>query len=295
VLKKNSTGEGIVEIRTISVLGLGIMGHGIAQVAAQSGFQVSAYDIDENAIEKGLGNIRSSLDRQIKKGKISESEAKEILIRINTSMSLSNAVESADVIIEAIPEILELKKEILRKIDGALKPESIIATNTSQFSITELASVTNRPDRFIGMHWFNPPQVMRLIELIRGLETSDNTVNTILALCRRFGKETIVCLKDTPGFVTTRILNAFLAEAYRVVEEGIATPEDVDKAAKLAFNHPMGPLELADFSGLDTALRTAMALEAVYGDRFKPTHTMRNLVQAGHLGRKTGRGWHHYV
>ena len=283
-----------MEIKTISVLGLGIMGHGIAQVAAQSGFRVSAYDINEEAIEKGLGDIRSSLDRQIKKGKISESEAKEILSRINTSISLINAVESAEVIIEAIPEVLELKKETFRKIDGALKPEAIIASNTSQFSITELASVTNRADRVIGMHWFNPPQVMRLVELVCGLESSKSTVETILALCRQFGKETIVCLKDTPGFVTTRILNAFLAEAYRVVEEGIATAEDVDKAAKLAFNHPMGPLELADFSGLDTALRTAMALEAVYGDRYKPTHTMRNLVSAGHLGRKTKRGWHTY-
>jgi 3-hydroxybutyryl-CoA dehydrogenase len=270
------------------------MGHGIAQVAAQSGFRVSAYDINEEAIEKGVGDIRSSLDRQIKKGKISESEAKEILSRINTSMSLINAVESAEVIIEAIPEVLELKKETFRKIDGALKPEAIIASNTSQFSITELASVTNRADRVIGMHWFNPPQVMRLVELVCGLESSKSTVETILALCRQFGKETIVCLKDTPGFVTTRILNAFLAEAYRVVEEGIATAEDVDKAAKLAFNHPMGPLELADFSGLDTALHTAMALEAVYGERYRPTHTMRNLVSAGHLGRKTKRGWYIY-
>ena len=283
-----------MEIRTISVLGLGILGHGIAQVAAQSGFQVTAYDIDEKAIEKGVGDIRSSLDRQIKKGKVSESEAKEILSRISTSIDLIKTVESAEVIIEAIPEVLELKKETFRKINGSLKSEAIIASNTSQFSITELASVTTRADQFIGMHWFNPPQVMRLVELVRGLETSDSTVETILALCRQFGKETIVCLKDTPGFVTTRILNAFLAEAYRVVEEGIATAEDVDKAAKLAFNHPMGPLELADFSGLDTALRTAMALEAVYGERYRPTHTMRNLVSAGHLGRKTKRGWHTY-
>ncbi|NWG04445.1 MAG: 3-hydroxyacyl-CoA dehydrogenase family protein [Syntrophaceae bacterium] len=282
-------------MRTISVLGLGIMGHGIAQVAAQSGFLVSVYDINEEAIQKGLDSIRSGLDRQIKKGKISESEAKTIMSKIVPSIHLIETVKLADVVIEAIPEILEMKKETFRKIDEALKSESIIATNTSQFSITELASSTTRADRFIGMHWFNPPQIMRLVELVRGLETSDSTVETILRLCRQFGKETIVCLKDTPGFLTTRILNAFLAEAYRVVEEGIATAEDVDKAAKLAFNHPMGPLELADFSGLDTALRTAMALEAVYGDRYKPTHTMRNLVQAGHLGRKTGRGWHHYA
>jgi 3-hydroxybutyryl-CoA dehydrogenase len=283
-----------VDIKTISVLGLGIMGHGIAQVAAQSGFRVLAYDIDEEAIQKGLGNIKSGLDRQIRKGKISESEAKAIMSRIAPSMDLIETVKSAEVIIEAIPEVLELKKETFRKIDGAVKSESIIATNTSQFSITELASATTRPDRVIGMHWFNPPQVMRLVELVRGLETSNSTVETILALYRQFGKETIVCLKDTPGFITTRILNAFLAEAYRIVEEGIATAEDVDKAAKLAFNHPMGPLELADFSGLDTALRTAMALEAVYSERYRPTHTMRNLISAGHLGRKTKRGWHTY-
>jgi len=283
-----------MEIKRIAVLGLGIMGHGIAQVAAQSGLQVSAYDINEKAIENGMDAIKSSLARLVKKEKLSQAEAGDATSRISTYSDLIRGVENAEVIIEAIPEVLELKKETFKKIASSLKPDAIIATNTSQFSITDLASASERPDRVIGMHWFNPPQIMRLIELVRGLETTDHTLEVIQDLCASFGKETIICKKDVPGFVTTRMLNAFLAEAYRVVEEGVATPEDVDKAAKLAFNHPMGPLELADFSGLDTAYRTAKALEAAYGERYRPTHTMHNLVLAGHLGRKTKRGWHRY-
>jgi len=283
-----------MEIKRIAVLGLGIMGHGIAQVAAQSGLRVSAYDINEKAIENGMEAIKSSLDRLVKKEKLNQSEAENATSRISTSSDLIHCVRNVDVIIEATPEVLDLKKETFKRIAASLKPDTIIATNTSQFSITDLASASGRPDRVIGMHWFNPPQIMRLIELVRGLETTDNTLEVIRNLCTSFGKETIICHKDVPGFVTTRMLNAFLAEAYRVVEEGVATPEDVDKAAKLAFNHPMGPLELADFSGLDTAYRTAKALEAAYGERYRPTHTMRNLVRAGHLGRKTRRGWHPY-
>jgi len=283
-----------MEIKNIAVLGLGIMGHGIAQVASQSGFEVSAFDISEEAISKGMNAIGKSLSRMVKKGKLSGDEAERVTSRIIPSANLLSTIGNADIMIEAIPEVLELKKQTFQDIAPHLKPEAIIATNTSQFSITDLASVSGRPGLVIGMHWFNPPQVMRLIELVRGLETTDHTLQIIQELCASFGKETIVCKKDVPGFVTTRMVNVLLAEAYRLVEEGVATPEDVDKAAKLAFNHPMGPLELADFSGLDTALRTATALEVVYGDRYRPTHTMRNLVRAGHLGRKTGRGWHHY-
>jgi 3-hydroxybutyryl-CoA dehydrogenase len=283
-----------MEIKQIAVLGFGIMGHGIAQVAAQSGFQVSAFDISEEAIGKGMDAIGKSLSRMVKKVKLSGDEAEQVTSRIIHSTNLQPTVEDADVVIEAIPEVMELKKETFQEMAPSLKPDTIISTNTSQFSITDLASVTGRPGQVIGMHWFNPPQIMRLIELVRGLETTDQTLGVIQDLCAAFGKETIVCKKDVPGFVTTRMVNVLLAEAYRLVEEGVATPEDVDKAAKLAFNHPMGPLELADFSGLDTALRTATALEVVYGDRYRPTHTMRNLVRAGHLGRKTGQGWHRY-
>jgi len=283
-----------MDVERIAVLGLGITGHGIAQVAAQSGFAVSIFDINDEAIHKGMDAIDQSLGRMVKKGKMGSDEVDEVTSRIAHSTNLESAVEGADIVIEAIPEVLDLKKQTFQDMAPSLTPETIIATNTSQFSITDLGSASGRPDRVIGMHWFNPPQIIRLIELVRGLETTDRTLEVIQNLCASFGKETIVCQKDVPGFVTTRMVNVLLAEAYRVVEEGIATPEDVDKAAKLAFNHPMGPLELADFSGLDTALRTATALEAVYGDRYKPTHTMRNLVHAGHLGRKTGRGWHEY-
>jgi 3-hydroxybutyryl-CoA dehydrogenase len=283
-----------MEIRNVTVLGLGIMGHGIAQVAAQSGFNVFAYDINDEAINKGLAAIHKSLERMTSKGKIDEAEAKNTLARIHASADLGKVIESTDFIMEAIPEVIDLKKDLFRKITKSLRPEVIIASNTSQFSISDLASATDRPDRFIGMHWFNPPQVMRLVEIVRGLETSDATLAAAQDLCKRFGKKTVVCRKDMPGFITTRMINAFLAEAYRIVEDGVATPADVDEAVRLAFNYPMGPLELADFSGLDTALRTATSLAEAYGDHFRPTPTFKNLVRAGHLGRKTGKGWHRY-
>jgi len=185
-----------MEIKRIAVLGLGIMGHGIAQVAAQSGLQVSAYDINEKAIENGMDAIKSSLARLVKKEKLSQAEAGDATSRISTYSDLIRGVENAEVIIEAIPEVLELKKETFKKIASSLKPDAIIATNTSQFSITDLASASERPDRVIGMHWFNPPQIMRLIELVRGLETTDHTLEVIQDLCASFGKETIICKKD---------------------------------------------------------------------------------------------------
>lgn len=283
-----------MEIRNVTVLGLGIMGHGIAQVVAQSGFNVFAYDINEEAISNGLATIRKSLARMKEKGKIDEAAFDQTLSRIKTSTDLGQASKEADIVIEAAPELIDLKKNIFREICKSLSPNAIIATNTSQFSITDLASSTERPDKFIGMHWFNPPQVMRLVEIVRGLETSDATLATIQELCKQFGKKTVVCQKDMPGFITTRMINAFIAEAYRIVEEGVATPADVDEAMRIGFNHPMGPLELVDFSGLDTALRTTTNLAEAYGDHFRPTATMKNLVKAGHLGRKTGKGWHKY-
>lgn len=283
-----------MEIRNVTVLGLGIMGHGIAQVAAQSGFNVFAYGHRQRTIDKGLSSILKSLERMSAKGKIDDAEAKRTLSRIDFSTDLGKVVETTDIIIEAIPEVLDLKKDLFRKVIKSLRSEVIISSSTSQFSISDLASATDRPDRFIGTHWFNPPQVMRLVEIVRGLETSDATLGAVQDLCKHFGKKTVVCQKDMPGFITTRMINAFLAEAYRIVEEGVATPADIDEAVKLAFNYPMGPLELADFSGLDTALRTATSLAEMYGVHFRPTATFINLVRAGHLGRKTGRGWHRY-
>ena len=212
-----------MKIKNITVLGLGIMGHGIAQVSAQSGFSVSAYDINDDAINKGMQNISSSLERMKTKGKIDASEVDQILKKIKTTTDIKVAVKGADVVVEVIPEVLNLKKDTFQKIAQYLKPRTIIASNTSQFSITDLASSTDRPDRFIGMHWFNPPQLMRVIELVRGLRTSEDTLKTIGDLCDRLGKQTVVCLKDAPGFITTRLLNAFFCEAFRIAEEGIAT------------------------------------------------------------------------
>lgn len=282
-----------MEIQNVAVLGLGIMGNGIAQVAAQSGFSVFAYDISKDAINKGLNNISSSLERLKKKGKIDDNEMTEVLARVKTSTDLSSVVEAADLVIEVAPEVLDLKKDIYRNIAPLLKPDVIITSNTSQFSITELASATDRPDRFIGTHWFNPPPIMKLVEVVRGLETSDETLSIIEDICKRFGKDTVVCQKDTPGFITTRLSIALFSEACRIVEEGVANPSDVDKATRLAFNYPMGPFEVQDFSGLDTTLHVSAALGEMF-DHLRPSATFKNLVRSGRLGRKSGRGWHNY-
>ncbi len=195
--------------------------------------------------------------------------------------------------IEAIPEDLDLKKDTFRDLDRFCRPEAILSSNTSNFSITALAAATRRPEKVVGLHYFNPPAMMKLIEIVQGLETSDETLETVLEFARKSGKETVLC-KDSQGFITSRIINLWLTEAERILEEGIATKEDIDKACRLAFNHPMGPFELADFSGLDTKLYVADALNQSFGDRFRSSQTLRTMVAAGHLGRKSGKGWYKY-
>jgi len=196
-------------------------------------------------------------------------------------------------VIEAIPENLDLKKATFKDLDGFCRPQTILGSNTSNFSITAIGAVTQRPQKVIGLHYFNPPAMMKLIEVVRGVETSEETLQTALEFAKKSGKETVVC-KDSQGFITSRIINLWLTEAERILEEGIASKEDIDKACRLAFNHPMGPFELADFSGLDTKLYVADALNQSFGDRFRSTQTLRNLVAAGHLGRKRGKGWFEY-
>ncbi|MEW6201665.1 MAG: 3-hydroxyacyl-CoA dehydrogenase family protein [bacterium] len=283
-----------MEIKKVSVLGAGVMGHGIAQVAATTGFDVIFRDIEQKFLDRGVENIRKSLERFVKKEKLTEAQTEETLKRITTTTDLKEAAGNADVVIEAAPEILELKKEIFKELDEFCPPHTILATNTSQFSVTAIASATKRRDKVIGTHWFNPPVMMKLIEVVRGLDTSDETVEIILDMAKKFGKETVVCLKDTPGFITTRLISLWANEAQRILEEGIATMEDIDKACRLAFGHPMGPFETNDYTGLDTTLYVREALAKVYGERYAPRNMLRNLVNAGYLGRKTGRGFYIY-
>lgn len=276
-----------MDIKRVTVLGAGIMGRGIAQVAADAGFEVTLVDVSAEALEGARGRIARDLAR-----KLSADEVDAVLARLSLTTDLDEAAGTTDHVIEAVSEELALKRDLFARLDRLCAPHVILATNTSQFSITSIAAATERPDRVIGTHWFNPPPVMRLIEVIRGELTSDETLATTLELAERFGKETIVCNKDTQGFVTSRLIMLFLLEAARIYEEGIASADDIDKACKLAFNHAMGPLTTADFSGLDTLLKGSEAMTANYGERFRAPQTLRRLVAAGQLGRKTGTGFH---
>lgn len=262
------------------------MGSGIAQVVATAGLDVTIVEADAASAERGLERIGRGLEMAGDDG--------TIRARIDATTALEEAVTSADHVIETVVEDLALKEEVLRRADAVAAPSTILASNTSQFSISRLAAATTRPDRVIGSHWFNPPARMQLIEIVRGLETSDETLATTVELAHRYGKQTIVCRRDTPGFVTSRLIALFMVEAARIVEEGIATPEDVDLACKLAFGHAMGPLATADLSGLDVLERVADNLRGHYGDRFLVPQQVRDLVAAGHLGRKSGRGLHDY-
>jgi len=282
-----------MEIKTIAVIGSGIMGNGIAQMAASAGCQVYLQDISQTALTHALETIKKSLLRLSKKGKIDEMEVDVILKRICPTTDLPTAVKGVDYVIEAVVENLEIKAQVFEQIDQLAPEHAIIASNTSQFSITGLGAYTQRPAQVIGMHFFNPPVLMRLIEVVQGLETSDETLKISLELAELLGKEVVLC-KDSQGFITSRLINLWATEAERIFEEGIATKEDIDKACRLAFNHPMGPFELCDFSGLDTRVNVSESLEEVLGDRFKPTQLLRNHVRAGRLGRKTGRGFYDY-
>lgn len=283
---------GMNEVNTIGVLGLGIMGSGIAQVAASRGFQVVAIDSYGEALEKARKVMAGSLKKFEEKGKLKE--APQVVLDRITWCSDMEGLAGADFVIETVSEILELKKTVIAKANAVCRPEVIFASNTSQFSISALSVATKRPERFIGMHWFNPAVIMPLIEVVCGLETNPETVETTLDLCESLGKESVVCKKDTAGFITTRMLSLWGAEAARILEEGIATIEDIDKACRLGFGHPMGPFELSDFSGLDTGLLVRQNLFEAYGERYRPTATQLNMVRAGRLGRKSGRGYYDY-
>jgi 3-hydroxybutyryl-CoA dehydrogenase len=286
----------LVEIKRIAVLGAGLMGHGIAQVSAQVGkYDVNLRDVEQRFVDNGVGMIRDSLQRFVKKGQLSEADMDAVLARIHPTLDLKEAVANADLVIEAVPENLELKKATFRDVDGYAPVHAIIASNTSSVSITEMASATRRPERVCGMHFFNPPQLMKLIEVVRGAKTSDKTVETILAVARRMEKETVLVKKDSPGFIVNRILIPALNEAVALWYEGVADKDDIDKAIKLGLNWPMGPLMLLDYIGSDTTLAIAEVLTKELDPKFHPTTGLKQMAKAQLLGRKTGKGFYDWT
>ncbi|ODS93478.1 MAG: 3-hydroxybutyryl-CoA dehydrogenase [Comamonas sp. SCN 65-56] len=282
-----------MNINTVGIIGAGTMGNGIAQACAVSGIQVVMIDIAQAAVDKGLATVAKSLDRLIAKEKITEADKAAALVRIKGSTSYDD-LKGAELVIEAATENHELKNKILKQLDALLAPEVLIATNTSSISITQLAAVTQRPERFVGMHFFNPVPMMALVEIIRGLQTSDATHDAVKDLALRLGKSPIT-VKNAPGFVVNRILVPMINEAFFVLAEGLATPEDIDAGMRLGCNHPIGPLALADMVGLDVCLAVMEVYLEQFGDsKYRPCPLLREYVAAGHLGRKTGRGVYTY-
>jgi 3-hydroxybutyryl-CoA dehydrogenase len=277
----------------MGVVGAGQMGRGIAQVAAQTGLSVVLLDVDESAATRGRDTIGKQLAKLVEKGKVDAAEREAVLERIRPSGSY-DSLGSADVVVEAAVESFELKAKLFAAADAAMREGAILATNTSSISITKLAATTRRPAQVVGMHFMNPVPVMKLVELVRALQTSDETYSTIRALAERMGKTTITS-KDMPGFIVNRMLIPFLNEACFVLQEGLGTPEDIDTGAQLGLNHPLGPLALADLIGLDTCLSIAEVLHRELGDdKYRAAALLRNYVAAGWLGRKTGRGFYVY-
>ena len=284
-----------MNVTKVSVLGAGIMGNGIAQVSAQAGLEVKMRDVEDRFLENAMETIKTNLGRMVKKEKLTQAEADAAITRITCTKDLVEAVKGVDVVIEAIPEIMSLKIETYDVMDRECADEVIFASNTSGLSITELASATRRPDRFIGMHFFNPVPMMQLVEIVRGYSTSEQTIQVIRDLSTKMGKESIL-VKDTPGFATSRLIGVLQNEAIHAYAEGVASAEDIDKGMKLGMNHPMGPLQLADFVGLDTLLHVMENLYEEYGDpKYRPPLLLRQMVRAGHLGRKTGKGFYDYT
>ncbi|OLC58022.1 MAG: 3-hydroxybutyryl-CoA dehydrogenase [Chloroflexi bacterium 13_1_40CM_4_68_4] len=280
-------------IQRVGVVGFGLMGHGIAQVAAQAGYQVIVRETEQRFIDAGFKRVDVSLERLVKAGRVAEAEAKTARGRIQTTTEVKG-LRDCQLVIEAITEDLQLKKSLYQELDAVCPPGTIFASNTSSMTIAELAAATKRPDRFAGLHFFNPVQVMKLVEIVRAITTSDETIATLREFTSKIGKTGVVC-KDTPGFIVNRLLIPYLNAAIRALEEGVATPEEIDEAVKLGLGYPMGPFTLLDYVGLDTQYHASNVLY----DEFKqpdqaPPPLLKRMVLAGHYGRKSGRGFYRY-
>lgn len=270
------------------------MGNRIAQACAMAGIPAALVDIEERFVRRGMDTVTTSLARFVKSQKLTQAQSDAALALISPTTDFGAAVRDVDIVIEAVPEVMVMKQDVFRRLDAGTRPDTVLATNTSQFSISAIASVTDRPQDVIGTHFFNPPVLMKLVEIVRGVRTSDRTLAVAQELTRRLGKESAVCRRDAVGFITTRAIAALRLECVRIFEEGIASMEDIDMAMRLGFNHPMGPFELNDFNGLDVSLANTHSLREAYGDRFLPPQSLITRVNSGMLGRKTGAGWYDY-
>jgi len=283
----------VTEVRTVAVIGAGIMGRGIAHAAALGGYRTILEDLLPNALRKAETEIRANLDQAVELGKVDAADADAAFSRLEYAGSVDQAAREADLVIEAVPEELESKLEIFTMLDKICRPTTILASNTSSLSVTEIASVTYRAKKCVGMHFFNPVHKMKLLEIVRALETDDDTLAAVVEVGKRMGKEVVV-IKEAPGFITSRI-NAMIGnEAFYMLQEGVASAEDIDKAVKLGLNHPMGPFELVDLVGLDTRLHILEYLHKTLGEKFRPCPLLAQYVKAGRLGRKSGRGVFEY-
>lgn len=282
-----------MEIKKVCILGAGLMGSGIAQVCAQAGYTVTMRDIEQRFVDRGMDAIRKNLERSLEKGKTTREEVDAVLSRLHPTLDMKEAAEGADVVVEVVLEIMDLKKQIFEELETIVPDHCLFFTNTSGLSITEMAAITTRPDRFIGTHFFSPVPVMRLLEIIKGYQTSDETLEIAKEWGRKIGKEVIV-VNEAPAFAVNRLLCVMLNEAFFALAEGVASAEDLDKAMTLGCNHPMGPLALSDAVGLDTLLRIMDGLERELGDKYRAAPLLRQLVRAGRFGKKTGAGVYDY-
>ena len=284
-----------MDIKMIGVLGAGSMGNGIAQVAAQAGYQVVMRDIEDHFVENGLKAIEKFLAKSVEKGKMTEGQKKDVLGRIRGTTRMEDLMD-VDFVIEAVFEDLELKKNVFKKMDELTRSDVILTTNTSSMSVTEIAMATKRPERVAGMHFFNPAPLMKLVEVIRGYHTNDETTHIVMEMAKKMGKEPVEVKKDSPGFIVNRLMIPHMLEAIKMAEEGVATIEDIDKAVKLGLNYPMGPFELMDLTGIDIALHVTEYLykELSKENKWSAPTLLRSMIRAGKLGRKTGGGWYKY-